>query len=106
MTWGLFPKKPDRNRFTGAYANRDYSQAVADYDSFYRHLAKSADFTWAKPAAPKLFSYGQNMDFDPSVLSMYKNISPADIGATYGAPAEFPGIASIVNLERKKRYGA
>jgi len=101
--WGLFPRKPTQAQFTGHYATADYNQAIADYDSFYRHLSKSANFDWATPAAPKLFGHGQNMQFDPSVLEMYKNMPALDVGATYGAPEAFPAISSIVNLREKRR---
>jgi len=106
--WGLFPRKPVQSQFTGPLATNDFDQALADYDAFYRHLSKSANFDWAEPAAPKLFGYGQGMQFDPSVLEMYKGMPALDVGATYGVPAEFPGISSIVNLQKEKRktYGS
>lgn len=101
--WGLFPRKPLQTQFTGPLATSDFNQALADYDAFYRHLSKSANFDWAEPAAPKLFGYGQKMQFDPSVLEMYEQMPSYDVGATYGVPEAFPAISSIVNLQEKRR---
>ena len=89
--------------------NRDYNQAMADYNSFYQNLRENTDWDWTETATPTHEKIGPTPRytqhyqkvFGETVPQMYSQMPAVDAGALYGHPQPF-GIQGILNMGRRK----
>ena len=96
-------KRPNIDDYGGDPNNPDYIIDMQDYDTWLSDIRSRSGKhlqSW-KDEYPAGGSYGQRRE-PVAGVSTAMGLAPVDMSALYGRPQAYPGIASIVNLKKKR----